>query len=294
VSVEADRRFGLRSPSFSRPARSWGVDRLDQAVNALDGQLTSASTGAGVTAYVVDTGIARGHAAFGGRAVSGANLAGAGPADDCNGHGTHVAGTIGGGLGLGVAPEVRLVAVKVLGCDGSGSVADVIAGVDWVSQDHRPGAPAVANMSLGGGVSATLDAAVRRSVTDGVVWTVAAGNDGADACSGSPSRVRSAIVVGATDQADRRAPWSDWGRCVDVFAPGVGILSAWLGGPTATRTLDGTSMAAPHVAGVAALYLSATPGASPARTAAALRRGARTGIVTDARSPHADLAAVVG
>ncbi len=292
--VEPDTRLRVAAapPTVSsRVAASWGVDRLDQVGPRLDGTFTSRATGAGVEVDIVDTGINLAHKAFGGRAVTGIDLVDGGPADDCNGHGTHVAGTAGGGLGLGVAPEVRLVAVRVLGCDGSGRTSDVLAGIEWVTQHHAAGHPTVANLSLGGGPSAVLDAALRRSIAAGVTWVVAAGNDGTDACSGSPARVATALTVGATDRADRRTSWSDRGRCVDLFAPGAGIVSAWLSSSTATRSLDGTSMAAPHVTGIVALWLQLHPGDGPGAVAAGVAALARHGIVGDARAAHADLAA---
>jgi subtilisin family serine protease len=210
-------------------------------------------------AYVVDTGILLGHQDFGGRAVSGFDAVTAGGnANDCNGHGTHVAGTV-GGTRFGVAKGATLVAVRVLDCGGSGATSGVIAGVDWVARDHAAGAPAVANMSLGGGASTALDNAVKGAIADGVSFVAAAGNDGgfvgelsgaANACNGSPSRVPEALTVGATDAGDNKASYSNRGPCLDLFAPGSNITSAWHTGPTATNTISGTSMAAPHVAGV--------------------------------------------
>jgi len=222
-----------------------------------------------VNAYIIDSGIRLTHKEFQGRAVLGANFVKDGRTTDCNGHGTHVAGTIGGSA-HGVAPAVRLVAVRVLNCSGSGAVSEVIAGIDWVTTDHKPGQPAVANMSLGGGVSAALDKAVARSVADGVAYSVAAGNDGADACTSSPARVPGVMTVAASDRDDRPAPWSDRGPCVDWYAPSVSITSDWDTADTATKTISGTSMAAPHTAGVAAVYLSRHPGATPAVVQSAL------------------------
>ena len=204
---------------------------------------------------------------------------------DCNGHGTHVAGTVGGAT-YGVAKGVRLVAVRVLDCAGSGLTSWVIGGVDWVTGNHQAGQPAVANMSLGGGASAALDTAVRNSIADGVTYGVAAGNESEDACTGSPSRVAEAVTVGATDQNDAKASFSDFGSCVDLFAPGVGITSAWFTTNTATNTISGTSMATPHLVGVAALYLQGSPGASPATVRNALVANATQGIVTGAQSAN--------
>jgi subtilisin family serine protease len=283
--VEPDRRV---RPAAT-PSVDWGLDRLDQRSPRLDGHYSPPARGVGVTAYVIDTGIRLSHRDFDGRAVSGYDAVDGGSADDCNGHGTHVAGTI-GGTTYGVAPAVRLVAVRVLDCSGSGAISSVIAGVEWVTAHHPAGQPAVANMSLGGGRSAALDQAVSRSIASGVTYVVAAGNDGADACGSSPARVPAAVTVGATGRDDGRAPWSDFGRCVDLFAPGVRIRSTWDSGDTATRVLSGTSMASPHVAGVAAVYLDHHRSAMPAEVAAALAAEATPGVVGDARSTHPDLA----
>jgi subtilisin family serine protease len=211
-----------------------------------------------------------------------------GAPDDCHGHGTHVAGTI-GGTTYGIAKGVQLVGVRVLGCDGSGTTSGVVAGIDWVTADHQAGAPAVANLSLGGGASTAIDTAVRTSIADGVSYAVAAGNGNArgvaqDACASSPARVPDALTVGATDRTDRAAPFSNHGACVDLFAPGVGITSAWHTGSAATNTIDGTSMATPHVAGVAARVLSTTPSASPAEVASTVTAAATTGRVVLSRT----------
>jgi subtilisin family serine protease len=285
-SVEPDRPVKLRAQVQHRAP--WDLDRLDQSGPGLDGAYHPTGDGSGVTAYVIDTGIRLSHHEFGGRAASGFDAVDGGPADDCNGHGTHVAGTIGGKT-YGVAKAVQLVAVRVLGCDGSGTTAGVIAGIDWVTTNHRPGTPAVANMSLGGGISTALDQAVRHSITDGVTYAVAAGNDGADACLSSPARVAGAITVGATDRSDARPAWSNLGRCVDLFAPGAGITSAWATSDTAKKVLDGTSMATPHVTGAAALYLQQHPAASPRAVAAGLRAASLAGAVDLGHGQHGNL-----
>jgi aqualysin 1 len=247
---------------------TWGIDRIDQRDLPLSGTYTYTPTGAGVTAYVIDTGILVSHTQFGGRASVGYDAVGDGRGGiDCNGHGTHVSGTIGSAT-YGVAKGVTLKAVRVLGCDGSGTNSGVIAGVDWVTANHAT--PAVANMSLGGGASTALDDAVNRAIASGVTFAVAAGNDNLDACTGSPSRVPNAITVGATTSTDARASYSDYGTCVDIFAPGSSILSTWYTSTTATNTISGTSMASPHVAGVAALYLQGNPSATPAPVTSAI------------------------
>ncbi|HET8659779.1 MAG TPA: S8 family serine peptidase, partial [Micromonosporaceae bacterium] len=226
----------------------------------LDSSYTYPNTASNVHAYIIDTGIRFTHTDFGGRATSGFDAIDGGTADDCHGHGTHVAGTT-GGTAYGVAKGVRLVAVRVLSCSGSGTTAQVVAGVDWVTANAVK--PAVANMSLGGGVQTALDAAVANSIASGVTYAIAAGNSNADACNFSPARVGTAITLGATDSSDNRASFSNWGTCLDLFAPGVSIVSAWYTSDTATSSLSGTSMASPHAAGVAALVASANPTFTP-------------------------------
>jgi subtilisin family serine protease len=257
----------------TQSSATWGLDRIDQRNLPLSGSYTYNYTGAGVTAYIIDTGILASHTDFGGRASVGYDAVGDGRNGvDCNGHGTHVAGTV-GGTTYGVAKGVTIVAVRVLNCSGSGSTAGVIAGIDWVTADHRSG-PAVANMSLGGNASTSLDTAVANSINDGVTYAIAAGNNNKDACRYSPARVPAALTVGATTSTDARASYSNYGSCVDLFAPGSSIKSDWIGSNTATNTISGTSMATPHVTGVAALYLQAVPSASPAAVAVAIKSGA--------------------
>lgn len=258
----------------------WNLDRIDQRSLPLDNAYKYASTGLGVTAYIIDTGILPTHNEFTGRASVGFDAVGDGRNGiDCDGHGTHVAGTV-GGVNYGVAKKVSLVAVRVLNCKGSGTVSGVIAGIDWVTKNKKT--PAVANMSLGAGASTALDNAVKASIGGGVTYAIAAGNSNKDACRYSPARVPAALTVGATTSTDARASWSNYGVCLDLFAPGSSITSAWNTSTSAINTIGGTSMATPNVTGVAALYLQNNTTASPDNVAAALTGKATYGVVNNA------------
>jgi subtilisin family serine protease len=283
--IDADRTM-VANPTQS-PA-TWGIDRIDQRNLPLSNSYTYNFTGSGVKAYIIDTGIRFTHTQFGGRAISGFDAIDGGSADDCNGHGTHVAGTVGSAT-YGVAKSVTLVAVRVLNCQGSGTNAQVIAGVDWVTGNHGPGQPAVANMSLGGGANASLDNAVNNSINDGVTYAIAAGNSNANACNYSPARVAAAITVGATTSTDARSSFSNYGSCLDIFAPGSNITSTWHTSDNATNTISGTSMATPHVAGVAALYLQGNPSATPSAVRNAIVSSATPGVISNPGSGSPNL-----
>jgi subtilisin family serine protease len=277
--VEADT---IATANQVQSGATWGLDRSDQRTLPLDGTYTYGSTGQGVRAYIIDSGLRGTHLEFQGRVLPGytAISDGRGTAD-CNGHGTHVAGTV-GGTTWGMAKGVAIVPVRVLGCDGSGYMSGIVAGVDWmVANAVRP---AVANLSLGGGASSTLDAAVARAASAGITVAAAAGNSNVDACTVSPAREPSVLTVGATDSGDARASYSNWGTCLDLFAPGSSITSAASGSDSGAAIMSGTSMASPHVAGLAALFLQANPGATPATVAASIKSAATTGIVGNAGS----------
>ncbi|MFE1959421.1 S8 family peptidase [Streptomyces sp. NPDC059479] len=257
---------------------SWGLDRIDQAALPLNQQYTYPDTaGQGTTVFVIDTGVRITHQDFGGRASYGYDAVdGDNTAQDGNGHGTHVAANVAGNV-YGVAKKARIVGVRVLNNAGSGTTAGVIAGIDWVTQNHS--GPSVANMSLGGGANAALDTAVQNSINSGVTYAVAAGNNGLNAQNYSPARVADAITVGATTSTDARASYSNYGTRVDLFAPGSAITSAWNTSDTATSSISGTSMATPHVAGAAAVYLAGHTTATPAQVATALVNGATSNVV---------------
>ena len=271
---------GIATISDTQTGATWGLDRVDQRALPLDTTFTyPSSAGTGVSAYILDTGILGGHQEFTGRMKPGYTAINDGRGTtDCNGHGTHVAGTVGGTV-YGVAKKVNLVPVRVLDCAGSGTWSGVVAGMDWVAANHTK--PAVANMSLGGGASSTVDAAVQRMVDAGVTVAVAAGNENQNACNVSPARATNAITVGSTTSSDARSSFSNFGSCVDIFAPGSSITSAWHTSTSATNTIGGTSMASPHVAGVAALILSGTT-LTPAAVTSQLVNAATTGVVTSA------------
>ena len=275
LAIEEDQVFSVAATQSINPSGGlWGLDRVDQRNRPLSGTYTYGTTASGVTAYVIDTGIATAHSQFGGRARNVYDALG-GNGQDCQGHGTHVAGTIGGAT-YGVAKGVQLRGLRVLGCDGRGSTSGIIAAVDWVAANAQK--PAVANMSLGGGYSSALNAAVDRLSSSGVSVAVAAGNENQDACRVSPASAGSAVSVAASDRNDARASFSNYGTCTDLYAPGVGVTSAWLNG--GTNTISGTSMASPHVAGVMALYKARNGDAASSTVKSALIGTATTNVIS--------------
>ncbi|CAB4559577.1 MAG: S8 family serine peptidase [Actinobacteria bacterium] len=279
VAIEPDRVVSIEN---TQDGATWGLDRIDQRQLPLNRTYSYANQGEGVTTYILDTGVYPGHNEFSGRVTNGFTAINDGRGtDDCHGHGTHVAGTVAGTV-YGVAKLATIVPVRVLGCTGSGSWSGVIAGIDWTVAHHPAGTPAVANMSLGGGASSIINSAVARGIADGITYVVAAGNSNDDACRYSPASAPAAITVGASSPNDARASFSNWGSCLDVFAPGTSITSAFIGAPNALRTWQGTSMAAPHVAGVAALYLAANTAATPAQVSTAILNAATRGIISNA------------
>lgn len=271
AAVVANRTFHATATQDDPP--SWGLDRVDQADTAGDGKYTYPDrAGEGVTAYVIDTGVRVTHQDFEGRASHGYDAVDDDhTADDGNGHGTHVAATV-AGAAHGVAKKADIVAVRVLDDNGSGTTEQVIAGIDWVTENHK--GPSVANMSLGGAADPALDAAVQKAIASGVTFAVAAGNESADAAGGSPARVPEALTVASSTEDDAQSDFSNFGAAVDLYAPGSDITSAWNDSDDGTRTISGTSMASPHVAGAAAVYLAGHPDADPAAVATALTGGA--------------------
>ncbi|MZE50457.1 S8 family serine peptidase [Streptomyces sp. SID5770] len=271
AKVVQNRTFSINETQENPP--SWGLDRVDQADTAGDQKYTYPdAAGEGVTAYVIDTGVRVSHGDFGGRASDGFDaIDNDNTAQDGNGHGTHVAGTIAGSA-HGVAKKAKIVAVRVLDDNGSGTTEQVIAGIDWVTENHQ--GPSVANMSLGGSADPALDEAVKKAIASGVTFGVAAGNESSDAGQGSPSRVAEAITVASSTKDDQQSSFSNFGAVVDIYAPGSDITSAWNDSDTGTKTISGTSMATPHVVGAAAVYLAGHPDATPAQVAEALVGGA--------------------
>ncbi|MGO4636106.1 S8 family serine peptidase [Streptomyces sp. 2RAF24] len=284
-TVVQNKRFSIKETQEKPP--SWGLDRIDQTETAGDEKYAYPDGGGeGVTAYVIDTGVRISHQDFGGRATHGFDAVdNDDTADDGNGHGTHVAGTI-AGTSHGVAKKAKIVAVRVLDDNGSGTTEQVVAGIDWVTKNHS--GPSVANMSLGGGADEALDAAVQRAIASGVTFAVAAGNESSDAGQGSPARVPEAITVASSTKDDEQSDFSNFGTAVDLYAPGSDITSDWNDSDTGVKTISGTSMATPHVTGAAALYLAAHPSATPADTATALTGAATPGAIKNPSSGTAN------
>ncbi|MGI2855525.1 S8 family serine peptidase [Shewanella algae] len=295
--VEQDQRVSIEpmvEAAGDQGGATWGLDRIDQRDLPLNSNYHYDYDGSGVTAFVIDTGVRNTHNEFGGRASSGYDfIDNDNDSSDCNGHGTHVAGTI-GGSSYGVAKNVNIVGVRVLNCSGSGTNSGVISGINWVKNNAQ--GPSVANMSLGGGASQALDDAVNAAVAAGISFVVAAGNDNSNACNYSPARAANAVTVGSTTSTDSRSSFSNYGSCLDIYAPGSSITSAWYNSNSATNTISGTSMASPHVAGVAALYLAENPALSPTQLTNLLVSRASSGKVGDAKtgSPNKLLYSLAG
>ncbi|QTE84259.1 S8 family peptidase [Shewanella algae] len=295
--VEQDQRVSIEpmvEAAGDQGGATWGIDRIDQRDLPLNSNYHYDYDGSGVTAFVIDTGVRNTHNEFGGRASSGYDfIDNDNDSSDCNGHGTHVAGTIGGST-YGVAKNVNIVGVRVLNCSGSGTNSGVISGINWVKNNAQ--GPSVANMSLGGGASQALDDAVNAAVAAGISFVVAAGNDNSNACNYSPARAANAVTVGSTTSTDSRSSFSNYGTCLDIYAPGSSITSAWYNSNSATNTISGTSMASPHVAGVAALYLAENPALSPTQLTNLLVSRASSGKVGDAKtgSPNKLLYSLAG
>lgn len=281
LSVEADTRVAIDEIQQPSP---WGLDRVDQRTLPLSNSFNYDSAGSGVSVYVLDTGVLASHSDLGGRVQAGWTALNDGlGSGDCNGHGTHVAGTAAGST-FGLAKAASIIPVRALYCDGSGLSSDIIAGLDWITQHHQPGRPAVLNLSIGGFTNYTMDAAVMGVINDGITVVTSAGNTATNACERSPGRVPAALTVAASDSSDRQASFSSYGSCVDLYAPGVGITSAGHTSATATKSLSGTSMSVPHVAGVAAVLLAASPGLSPEEVSAKVLANATPGAIIAAGS----------
>lgn len=271
--VEQDQEVTLTATQSNA---TWGIDRIDQRNRPLSGTYTYNTTASNVYVYIIDTGLLTSHTQFGGRAANVYDAFG-GSGTDCNGHGTHVAGTVGGST-YGVAKAVRLRGVRVLNCSGSGSWSGIIAGMDWVRNNRVN--PAVANMSLGGGFSSAVNTAANNLANSGVFVAVASGNSNRSACNYSPASASAVTSVNASTSGDAKASFSNYGSCTHLYAPGASITSAWIGGTSATRTISGTSMASPHVAGVAALYKATFGNASSSTIRSWLINNSTTGVIS--------------